>query len=68
MTGTDSDRYLRATRNIFHHIARVADLRCSIRLWDGTLIPLGDDVEPDVYISIRDPGVLGRVLPPWKMS
>ncbi len=56
------DKYLQAARRIFEHIAEVADLHFSIKLWDGSLIPLGDNAEPDVYISIANPGVLGTVL------
>jgi len=56
------DKYLQAARNIFAHIAEVADLHFSIKLWDGSIIPLGDNAEPEIYISIRNPGVLGTVL------
>ncbi len=56
------DKYLRAARRIFQHLAEVADARFSIKLWDGSIIPLGDKVDPDFYISIKGPGVLGGLL------
>jgi cyclopropane-fatty-acyl-phospholipid synthase len=61
-TSNHDDKYLQAARRIFAHIAEVADLRFSIKLWDGSIIPLGDNADPEVYISIRNPGVLGTVL------
>jgi cyclopropane-fatty-acyl-phospholipid synthase len=56
------DKYLKATRRIFEHIAETADLSFCVQLWDGTLIPLGDNADPDFYISIKGPGILGTVL------
>ena len=56
------DKYLQAARRIFNHIAEVADLHFSVRLWDGAIVPLGDHANPEIYISIRNPGVLGTVL------
>lgn len=56
------DKYLQAARRILRHIAEVADLRFSIRLWDGSLVPLGENADPEVYISIAGPGVLGTIL------
>ena len=63
MTMSKSEvRYLRAARNIFTHIAGVVDLRICIRLWDGTVIPMGDDADPEFYISISSAGVLATLL------
>ena len=56
------DKYLRAARRIFTHIAEVTDLHFCIRLWDDYIIPMGDDANPEIYISISSPGVLGAVL------
>jgi len=55
-------RYLQAAKRIFAHIAETADLRFCIRLWDDTIIPLGDQADPRHFISIRGPGVLGSIL------
>lgn len=56
------DRYIRAAKRIFEHIAETADLSFCVKLWDETLIPLGDNADPNYYISVRGPGVLGTVL------
>ncbi len=53
---------LTAARRIFEHIADVVDASFSIRLWDGSVIPLGKDVHPDIQIVIGDAGVLGTLL------
>ncbi len=34
----------------------------SVKLWDGSVIPLGDDVKSDLLLIIRDPGVLTSLL------
>jgi cyclopropane-fatty-acyl-phospholipid synthase len=56
------DRYLDAARRLLEHVAEIADAKISVKLWDGSVIPLGDDADPNVYISIRSPGVLGAIL------
>jgi cyclopropane-fatty-acyl-phospholipid synthase len=56
------DKYLRAARRIFLHLAEIADARFSIKLWDGSIIPLGDQADPEFFISIQGPGVLGGLL------
>jgi len=62
VTSSKDDKYLQAARRIFTHIAEVTDLNFSIRLWDGSVIPMGDDADPDIYIGISSPGALGAVL------
>ena len=56
------EKYLRATSRIFEHIAETADLSFCVKLWDDTLIPLGDSADKNFYISIKGPGILGAVL------
>jgi cyclopropane-fatty-acyl-phospholipid synthase len=34
----------------------------SVRLWDGSLVPLGDHPRPGLELSISGPGVLGTLL------
>jgi cyclopropane-fatty-acyl-phospholipid synthase len=53
---------LRAARDIFEHIADNVDARFSVRLWDGTMIPLGRNVDPQFFVSISGPGVIGSIL------
>ncbi len=56
------DKYLRAARRIFQHLAETADARISIKLWDGSIIPLGSNADPNLCIFIKGPGVLGTIL------
>lgn len=56
------DKYLRAARRIFEHLAETADARISIKLWDGSIIPLGDNADPNFCIFIKGPGVLGAIM------
>ena len=59
---TPETKYLDAARRIFTHLAATADANISIRLWDGSYIPLGDNASEQWNISIKSPGVLGAIL------
>lgn len=61
-TSPDDDRYLAAARRVFAHLAETLDARFSVRLWDGSVIPLGEQADPETCLAIRDPGVLGSIL------
>lgn len=61
MTETDQRR-LAAARRIFEHLADLMNANFSVRLWDGTTIPLGREVDERYVISIGGPGVLGAIL------
>ena len=61
-THTSERRYLDAARRIFTHLAETADAQVSIRLWDGSYIPLGDNASEQWNISIKGPEVLGAIL------
>lgn len=63
MTNHTTDRtYLDAATRIFTHLAATADANISIRLWDGSFIPLGDKATEQWNIGIRGPEVLGAIL------
>lgn len=55
-------RSLNAARKLFEHVGELIDARFSIRLWDGSIIPLGRNVDTDFFISINVPGVIGALL------
>jgi cyclopropane-fatty-acyl-phospholipid synthase len=55
-------RRLDAARRIFEHLAKIVDIPFSLRLWDGTMVPLGHDATEDRYFTISGPGVLGSLL------
>ncbi len=53
---------LRAARRIFEHVGEAVGAPFSIRLWDGSLVPLGPVVETHHAVAIGGPGVLGSLL------
>ena len=55
-------RYVEAARHIFEHLAKIIDAPFSVRLWDGTTIPLGRNAANGPRIAIAGPGVLGALF------
>jgi cyclopropane-fatty-acyl-phospholipid synthase len=55
-------KLLAATREILETVGRALDARVSVRLWDGTMVPLGSSVEPGFFVSIGGPEVLGSLV------
>ncbi len=53
---------LEATRKLFEQLGALTDLPFSIRLWDGSLIPMGRGAEGEFLISLNGPGVIGSLL------
>ena len=62
MSSSREQQQLQAARRIFEHLADSLDTRFSVRLWDGSTVPLGKDVDPRFFISISGPGVIGSIL------
>ncbi len=60
--GFSETRQLAAARRVFEHVAAVAEIPFSVRLWDGTIVPLGRETGDDAYVAISGPGVLGSLL------
>ena len=58
----DENRQLIAAREFLSHVAEHVNTRVSVRLWDGSIVRLGQDVEPGLYISIREPSVIGSLI------
>ncbi len=56
------DRTLRAARRIAALIREDVDAHFSLRLWDGSVEPLGQAVTPDLAIRIAAPGVIASLL------
>ena len=52
----------RAALRIARHLATVVDIPLSLRLWDGTLVPLGQGASDDRWISLRGPAAIGSLL------
>ena len=61
MTET-SDKHHAAAKALVEDLSRHLDLDASVRLWDGTLVPLGSDVKSDLAITIASPGVIASLL------
>lgn len=57
-----SERRLEAARHIFEHLAKTIDAPFSLRLWDGTTVPLGRDGASGPCIAIAGPEVLGSLF------
>ena len=55
-------RQLEAARGLARDLAGKLDLNASLRLWDGSLTPLGKNVPGPFEISIADAGVIGSLL------
>ncbi len=55
-------RLIDGARVIFEHVGKLLDIQVSVRLWDGSVIPLGHDVDSPFYISISGPNVLASIL------
>ncbi len=53
---------LAAARRLFEHIGELINVRFSIRLWDGSMIPLGRNVDTDFFIAVNGPGALGSLM------
>jgi cyclopropane-fatty-acyl-phospholipid synthase len=54
-------RQLAAARRLFEHVAEHSDMPVAVRLWDGSLVPLGKAESPSV-VAIRSPGVIGALV------
>ena len=59
MTTHDAeDRRLSAARRLAEEFARHLDIDVAVRLWDGSVIPLGSSGSHDLAIAFNSPGVL----------
>ena len=56
------DRLVAGARVIFEDLARLLDLKISVRLWDGSMIPLGHHADTPYFIAIGGPGVIASLL------
>ena len=52
----------RAAIRIARHLATVLDVPLSLRLWDGTVVPLGQDAPEERCILLGGPAVVGSLL------
>jgi len=62
MKAQQHDRLLSAARDLAGHLAALLDLDASVRLWDGSLVPLGRDPRGPLTIAIAAPGVIASLV------
>ena len=55
-------RQLEAAKGLAGELAAKLNLNASLRLWDGSLTPLGESVTGPFVLSIAGPGVIGSLL------
>ena len=57
-----ADRQIAVATELIQALAGKLDSRVSIRLWDGSVVPLGTKPEPGVELSLTGPEVIGSLL------
>ncbi len=55
-------RRLRAARRILEHVGMQLDAHFSVRLWDGSIVPLGPRATSRHLLTLSGPEVLGSLL------
>lgn len=55
-------RQLAALTTLLEQLALQFNSQISVRLWNGTMVPLGENVDPNLFLSISGPGVVGSLL------
>ena len=55
-------KQIRRATELFNYLRGKLNSPVSVRLWDGSVVPLGEDVQPGLEISISGPGVIGSLL------
>ncbi len=53
---------LTATKNLLSHFGELVQPGISVKLWDGTLLPLGPNSSSDLYLSINNPNTITSIL------
>ncbi len=53
---------LAAARRLIEEVASALDIDASVRLWDGSLVPLGREVKSPLTLTIAGPGVVASLL------
>lgn len=55
-------RQIEAAKTALGHVAAALDAKFSVRLWDGSVVPMGREVKPGLEVAIAGPGVIGSLL------
>lgn len=62
MSAKKSQKQLQAAKALIEDLKNKLDIDASVRLWDGSRSPLGNNVTSPLEISIENPGVIGSLL------
>lgn len=57
-----ADKQLRSAKEGLAALAGPLDLNVSVKLWDGSVVPLGNEVDGKYTIELSGPGVVGELL------
>jgi len=60
--GEREQKQLKAARALLTLVGEQLEVDMSVKLWDGSVVPLGDEVNSDLLIIIRHPGVITSLL------
>ncbi len=59
---TTEQKLIHSAKQLLAQVAKSLNANISIRLWDGSIVPLGENADPNVYLSFSGPGVIGSLL------
>ena len=62
MASMQQNRHLQAAKELVSELGRHLDVPVGVRLWDGSVTPLGEAQANGVTISIAGPGVIASLL------
>ena len=62
MDSTKNAKLLTAARTLVEEVARNLDIDASVKLWDGSLVPLGREVKSDLRLTIASPGTIASLV------
>lgn len=53
---------LESLRQVLRTVGECVGSRVSVKLWDGSVVPLGPDSDPNLCVVLHGPGVVGSLL------
>ena len=62
MDPTTNAKLLAAARTLVEELARHLDIDASVKLWDGSIMPLGRKVSSDLRLTIAGPGTIASIV------
>ncbi len=56
------EHQLQVTRTLFSEVGEQLNVDLCVKLWDGSIVPLGEDQTSDLMIIVKHPGVITSLL------